>query len=163
MARPRTKPITLSSENLLYSKRQEGSYAICESDWQRLKNKLKSISVPQKWINGIASVCLGAAIACIIELYCEGCNSEEFDYVASPRFIVALIALVIGVAAYIIDYDRGKHVSQNVDSIVEEMNFIESKFTKDIVQHHIDSAGQRDDVLSDGTKKINTAYVDFTK
>lgn len=130
------KPITVSNQNILYAKRTERGYDICESDWERLKGKLQQVSVPYRWIAVIASALVGAGITCAIDVLCIA--SEPSDVIITlstmPKFWIAICCGVAGVLLYWVDYEHSSHTKKDVSDIIDDMKHIESRFAKDTIQ-----------------------------
>lgn len=135
MAQPK-KPITVSNQNVLYAKRTERGYDICESDWERLKKKLQHVSVPYQWIAAIASALVGAAITCAIDVWCLVSEPSESSVILTtmPKFWIAICCGVAGILLYWVDYEHCTHTKKNVADIIDDMNHIESRFTKETIQ-----------------------------
>ena len=130
------KPIAISNQNILYAKRPERGYDISESDWERLKNKLEKVSVPYPWIAIIASTLIGAAITCAIDVWCIVSEPTNTNITLStmPKFWIAICCGVAGILLYWVDYEHGSHIKTDVSDILEDMNHIENRFTKDTLQ-----------------------------
>ena len=124
--------INFTQDYIVYSIKKEGVYPLPESDWERLKNLIKTIIPETKLFNVIASVAFGIFISSIFSLITFYSVQNLNKWIIPINWAILIASFVIGFALVMIDNQQGKIIKLSTTIIIEEMQEIEKKFVKEV-------------------------------
>jgi hypothetical protein len=127
MTGPRVK---FTQDFVLYTPGQQAVYPIPETDWERIKRRIKAI-VPVKrhfeaWSSFCAGVCGSGAVA-IIGLYIA---TTLPPWVKPATWALTVTAGVLAASFYSLDSQQKVIVTTSTDDVINEMNAIEQGFVR---------------------------------
>ncbi len=103
---------------------EEQGFVVTVLQWQRLKRRMRKADAPLNIWGAVASFATGAFFTAFPEMRTEYVNSKPGFYT-----IVGVAALVAAIMAAISYVRFAKQQTDAIDSIIEEMEDIESRFT----------------------------------
>lgn len=107
-------------------------YPISVTEWHRLKGRINSIKPQRRVFEIIASVLVGIgaeSLFALIALYSVD-NSAIPKWVFITAWVLFISSVVLSPALYFLDSEHRKLISDAAQSVVADMNSIESTYTK---------------------------------
>ncbi|TAL38985.1 MAG: hypothetical protein EPN93_02595 [Spirochaetes bacterium] len=118
----------ITRPSILFEPVVQGEYPITETDWNRLKEMVKTIKPENRVFNFISALCFGVfgnSIFMILSL----CLLEKLPPWMIPTSVAtAFVTIVLGVAFFKLDMSQKVYTSSSSSAVVQEMDRLESRF-----------------------------------
>lgn len=125
---------TIHSNLIIIPPIPEKAYTICVSDWNKIKEKIKSIKEPNRICAFLSSGCLGAFVSSlisIINMYNEKEVSETWYKITI--WCLLIISLIMSIILFCIDKEAKEKKNNGSNEVLDEMKSIEKKFSLSLI------------------------------
>lgn len=123
-----TPEFEITHRNFLYRPKSQGEYPIPESDWRRLKRRIEQIVPHKRIFEIIASIMSGIAVQSLFSLFAFYSVEILPKWILLATWIIFVVSVVLAPAFYFLDRLQKNIISVSVNSVLDDMNFIEENF-----------------------------------
>lgn len=147
--------IVVTHQNVLYTRKRQGEYPIAESDWERLKARIARVIPRKRVFEILAALAAGVAVqACfsLLAFYVVG-GQQLSQGILIATWVMFFVSLALAPALYYLDRQQTEIITTSVQSVLDDMQFIEQAFHKPGVEESITYESVRAAYVPDQSSK----------
>ena len=122
--------VKFTQDYVLYTPRQQAVYPVSETDWERIKRRIKAIVPVKRHFEAASSFCAGVCGSGVLALIGLYSAMTLPPWVKPATWGVTIVAGVLGFAFHSLDNQQKVIVTTSTEDVIGEMEVIEQSFVR---------------------------------